>query len=142
RAGSTERKRLWARRTERALALRADAEPLPELPAAANHDPTALVHAWQRLERHGFKIRSRALTNTLFARLFLVDLFIHGIGGGKYDELTDEIARRFYGYAPPPYLVLSATLLLPLPTLPARSAACQGLARELRDLYYNTPGHL
>ena len=66
----------------------------------------------------GLKVRSRALTNTLFARLFLSDLFIHGIGGGKYDELTDDIIRRFYECEPPDFLVLSATRLLPLPAVP------------------------
>jgi hypothetical protein len=142
RAGRKERGRLLVRRTDTALALRVDAEPWPELPAGANQDPAALVREWQRLEQHGFKIRSRALTNTLFARLFLADLFIHGIGGGKYDELTDEIARRFYGQEPPRYLVLSATLLLPLPTFLALPAECRRLARELRDLSYNPQRHL
>jgi hypothetical protein len=142
RAGRQERGRLLARRTGQSLVLRVGADPWPELPADANQDPATLVHAWQELERAGFKIRSRALTNTLFARLFLADLFIHGIGGGRYDELTDEIARRFYGQEPPHYLVLSATLLLPLPALPARPAERPRLARELRDLYYNPQRHL
>src|SRR5439155_1393714 len=73
---------------------------------------------------------------------FLADLFIHGIGGAKYDELTDEIARRFYGCEPPRYLILSATLLLPLRAFPARPAEGQHLARELRDLHYNPQRHL
>src|SRR5262249_26691973 len=34
-------------------------------------------------------VRPRALTLTLFARVCLGDFFIHGIGGGKYDEVTD-----------------------------------------------------
>ena len=101
-------------------------------------------------ERQGQKVRSRALTNTLFARLFLADLFVHGIGGGKYDELTDDIIRRFYGCEPPAFLVLSATRLLPLPAVPVggqivaawrgicatctgtRSAICRGHAGALR----------
>lgn len=142
RVGQKERGRLLVRRTERTLALRADTEFLAELPAGARPDPVVLVRAWQGLEQRGFKIRSRALTTTLFARLFLVDLFIHGIGGGKYDELTDEIAHRFYGYEMPRYLVLSATLLLPLPTSPVRPEECQRLAHELRDLHYNPQRHL
>ena len=55
-----------------------------------------MVRAFLDLGKQGFKIRSRALTNTLYARLFLGDLFIHGIGGGKYDEVTDAIIRRYY----------------------------------------------
>jgi len=114
----------------------------PELPWGPDGAPSRMVRAWQDLERQGIKIRSRALTNTLFARLFLADLFIHGIGGGKYDELTDEIVRRFYGFEPPGFLVLSATLLLPLPSLPGRPEMCRRLARELRDLRYNPQRHL
>ena len=66
-----------------------------------------------RVPSRPVRIRSRALTTTLYARLFLADLFIHGIGGGKYDQLTNEIAQKFYGAELPDYLVLSATLLLP-----------------------------
>src|SRR5262249_8334231 len=102
-----------------------------------------LVDAWRNLQRHGYKIRSRALTNTLFARLLLCDLFVHGIGGGKYDELTDVLLRRFYGLGPPGYLVLSATQLLPLPAPPApgRPAAPRRAARALRDVHYNPQRH-
>ena len=66
-----------------------------------------------------WKVRTRALTTTLFARLFLGDLFIHGIGGAKYDELGDEVARGFLGAPPPPFLTLSLTLWLGLPDDPA-----------------------
>jgi hypothetical protein len=142
RAGHNERRRLFARQTEQALVLRAGTDVWPELPSGADRDPAPLVRQWQELERRGLKVRSRALTNTLFARLFLADLFIHGIGGAKYDELTDEIARRFYGCELPRYLVLSATLLLPLPVSPARPEERQRLARKLRDLYYNPQRHL
>ncbi len=71
--------------------------------------------AWQQLEARGIKVRSRALTTTLYARLFLADLFVHGIGGGKYDELTDELIQGFFECEPPIYLVFSATRWLPLP---------------------------
>lgn len=63
----------------------------------------------------GDKVRPRALTLTLFARLALADVFLHGIGGGKYDELTDAIAAEYFGTAPPPFLAVSGTLRLPLP---------------------------
>jgi hypothetical protein len=101
-------------------------------------DPAA---AWAELARRGLKVRSRALTNTLYARLFLCDLFVHGIGGGKYDELTDELIRRFYEFEPPDYLVLSATRLLPLPSAPVTSEGCRRLARALRDLHWNPQRH-
>jgi hypothetical protein len=138
-AGQQRRGRLLARQTRTAIELRVGKEAWPSLPLG---DGPALVAAWQELEHRGCKVRSRALANTLFARLFLGDLFMHGIGGGKYDELTDALMRRFYEVEPPQYLVLSATLLLPLPTLPARPDDCRKLAHDLRDVQWNPQRHL
>lgn len=61
-----------------------------------------------------FKLRPRALVTTMFARLVLSDLFVHGIGGAKYDELGDVITWRFFGVRSPAWMVVSATLLLPV----------------------------
>jgi hypothetical protein len=138
RAGQARRGRLMARRTSSGIELRAGAEQWPSLPL----DADGMVAAWRALEPRGFKVRSRALVTTLYARLFLADLFVHGIGGGKYDELTDAIIRHFYGVEPPGFLVLSATLLLPLPSYPAAADQCRQLARELRDLTCNPQRHL
>ncbi len=82
------------------------------------------------------------MTTTLFARLILADLFIHGIGGAKYDELNDEIIRRFYGFEPPAYLVLSATLLLPFQLPSVRLEDTRRLAGEIRDVRCNPQRHL
>lgn len=57
-------------------------------------------------------LRTRALTTTLFSRLVASDLFLHGIGGAKYDELTDELARRFFGLELPDFMTLTATIRL------------------------------
>ncbi len=59
-------------------------------------------------------LRPRALTLTLFARLVLADDFLHGVGGGKYDEVTDAILADYFGVAPPAYQVWTATLFLPI----------------------------
>jgi hypothetical protein len=140
RPGQARRGRLFVRRGETALELRAGNEAWPALPLTADFQST--VRAWQDLESHGFKLRSRALTNTLYARLFLADLFVHGIGGGKYDALTDALIRDFYGLEPPAFLVLSATLLLPLPHYPVTADDCSRLARQVRDIHWNPQRHL
>ncbi len=88
------------------------------------------------------KLRPRALTLTLFARVCLGDLFVHGIGGGKYDEVTDAIIRDYFGVEPPAYQVLSATLRLPLPTFPTTPGDVAALARRERDLYWNPQRHI
>jgi hypothetical protein len=142
RAGDKRRRRLLARLAKDVVELRAGDEGWPSLTLPSGNDGTPMVRSWLSLERNGFKVRSRALTNTLFARLFLADLFVHGIGGGKYDEVTDAIVRRFYGIEPLGYLVISATLLLPLPAFNTRSEDRSRLARDARDLHYNPQRHL
>jgi hypothetical protein len=142
RAGQPRRGRLFARLLSDRVELRAGDEPWPALPFPGEGRAAEAVEAWQALEGRGFKARSRALTTTLYARLFLADLFLHGIGGGKYDELTDELIRRFHGCEPPAFVVLSATLWLPLPRTPARPDDCSRLAHQLRDVHYNPQRHL
>lgn len=82
-------------------------------------------------------LRPRALTLTLFARVCLGDFFIHGIGGGKYDEVTDAIIDNYFGITPPAYQVVSATLHLPLPPFPSSGADLMSAERRLRDLQWN-----
>ncbi len=57
----------------------------------------------------------RALMTTLFLRIFIADLFVHGIGGGQYDRLTDAIIERFLQIQPPKFVTCTATLWLPFP---------------------------
>ncbi len=65
------------------------------------------------LGQAGLAIRPRALSLTMFVRLFLADLFIHGIGGALYDQITNGILLEIFGIAPP-YACVSAAWLLPL----------------------------
>ena len=59
------------------------------------------------------KLRPRALLTTMYARCVLSDLFLHGIGGGKYDQLGDMITRSFFRLEPTKFMVVSATIQLP-----------------------------
>lgn len=59
-------------------------------------------------------IAPKAVALTMFLRLFCCDLFIHGVGGGRYDAVTDGISRRYYGIDPPRFAVASLTMYLPL----------------------------
>jgi hypothetical protein len=77
------------------------------------------IEQWLQLHSQGMRIRPRALITTMYARLILCDLFIHGIGGGKYDQITDRIARSFFQITLPPYAVASATMRLQFDNLPA-----------------------
>jgi len=82
-------------------------------------------------------IRPRALTLTLWARLLACDLFVHGIGGAKYDRITDGIIKRYYRRQPPAFACVSATLRLPLPVCPVEPRALPAARQQLRDVRYN-----
>jgi hypothetical protein len=140
RAGRKRRERLFARRSQLGYELRAGSETWATLRDTSR--PKDLIQQYQALTASGYKVRTRALTTTLFARLFLGDIFLHGLGGGKYDELTDEIMRRFYNMEPPAFLVLTGTLLLPLPRPPVSEDDRRRWHSLERDLWWNPQRHL
>lgn len=74
----------------------------------------------------GGNFRPRAATLTMFIRLFLADLFIHGMGGAKYEEVTDQIIRLFFKVEPPQFSTATLTLFFP--------GLAQTRAKELRQL--------
>jgi hypothetical protein len=87
-------------------------------------------------------LRSRALTTTMFMRLVLADGFIHGIGGAKYDEVTDAIIQRWLGLEPPTIIVVTATFRLPLPTFPTTVVDLKAAERKVRDVKWNPQRYL
>jgi len=56
----------------------------------------------------------KALALTMYVRTFIADLFVHGVGGGRYDRVTDGVISRFFGIEAPPFAVASMTVYLPL----------------------------
>lgn len=60
------------------------------------------------------EIAPRALLLTGFMRLYVCDLFIHGTGGGVYDQVTERWLSDWLGASLAPILVVSATVRLPL----------------------------
>lgn len=131
RHGQSQRGRLMVCIEADKLRLRVGQESWPTLPL------TGLTEALHAMQQADYAIRTRALTTTLFARLVLGDCFIHGIGGAKYDELTDELCRRYFGIEPPGYAVVTATLRLPLPRYPTSTADWACWQRRQRELYWN-----
>lgn len=88
------------------------------------------------------RLRPRALTLTLFVRLCLADWFIHGIGGAKYDEVTDAIIRDFFGLEPPAFQVVTGTLHLPSRLFPSTPDDVAALELKLRRLQWNPESFL
>ncbi len=140
RAGSRARRRpLLARQRGRTMELRIGGEDeiLVELPLHADGEACCAVERLRDLPADSVRIRTRALTTTAFARFFLGDLFLHGIGGAKYDELGDAISARFFGIEPPGFLAISMTARLGLPVEPVTPADVLEIDRRLRDLTFN-----
>jgi hypothetical protein len=144
RAESPRRKPLLIRQLARTMELRASGEdaPLLELPLAPDREACCALEVLLDLPRRGIRLRTRALTTTLFSRLLVSDLFMHGIGGAKYDELGDEIIRNFFGIEPPSYTTLSMTQWLGLGLDPATDSRLHEVQRRRRDLIYNPERHL
>lgn len=133
------RKRVFCRRQGDRIELFAEDEPVGSLAAG---DLRHWEGAESALKAISVGLRPRALTLTIWARLFLADVFVHGIGGAKYDRITDILIRRYYGIEPPGLCCVSATLRLDLPAHPVTREDLREADRRLRDLKYNPRRYL
>jgi hypothetical protein len=89
-------------------------------PAADAWEAAGRLAVWMRT--HDVRLAPRALTLTTFFRLLLADNFVHGIGGGRYDQVTDRLIARHFHLPPPAFAVTTATLYLPQAV--GRTRAC------------------
>ncbi len=95
-------------------------------------DGDEAVQDWLQLAVDGVLLRPRALITTMFVRLVISDLFVHGIGGGKYDQMTDAIIRHYFEVPAPTMVVATATMRLPLAEqLQLRSLTENAAAQQL-----------
>lgn len=139
---SPARKRAFVRTGAGGLEL-TDREGLQlHLPLTADDDGNRAVEALRSLGQQGIKFRPRALATTMYARLVLCDLFLHGIGGAKYDQLTDLIIDRFFELPPPGFVTLSATVLLFDDRTAELSERIRSANRRLRELRFQPERHV
>ncbi|MGE3314223.1 MAG: hypothetical protein AB7O26_03830 [Planctomycetaceae bacterium] len=143
REGDRLRKRLMVLREGKQVQLSDGHEVFATLPLPVDGEACCAVEVLRKLPEQGIRLRTRALTTTLFTRLFLSDHFVHGIGGSKYDEITDRIITRFYRLPAPPFQTLSATLHPPLAKPFDVSESDETRLRGLlRDIEFNPERHL
>jgi len=90
------------------------------------------------LKKHGYLVRPKAVSLTLFVRLFLADLFVHGVGGASYEPVTDYIIERFYKIKPPRFAVATCTMRLPLAAPPdSAERDISGLKHKLHRIKHS-----
>jgi hypothetical protein len=99
---------------------------LPLQPEAAAPTAIADLSAWLRV--HDLRLAPRALTLTTVLRLLVADQFVHGIGGGRYDQVTDRLLQLHFGLEPPRFAVTTATLFFPQAV--GRSRVCLGCVKQ------------
>ncbi len=130
------RQRLYVAGQGDEIELQAGSELIDSGSRAGLADPARALEPWP-MEQAGWRIRPRALALSAFFRLFVGDLFIHGIGGAKYDEVTDEYVRSFFEVRPPPIACVSATVYLPLPRTGVKTADVLAARHASRDVRFN-----
>lgn len=140
RRGDARRRVFAAGGSGRNITLLAEGERIGEFDSADPEIWTSLVS--QIDESAAWRLRPRAITLTLWARLFLADSFIHGIGGAKYDRICDDLIRGCFGCDPPGFMCVSATLRLDLPRRIADSGAPVAAPHQLRDWRWNPQRHV
>jgi len=80
----------------------------------------------------------RAITLTMFVRIFLCNFFLHGKGGARYESVSDQIIQKFFEIKPSPYEVTTSTLYLKnkngflLPKWDEKE-----LERKLREIHFS-----
>jgi hypothetical protein len=143
------RRRAFANMSTPGTLIISDMETLRvELPISPETSASKWVDALSRMEEHAIRFRPRAIITTLVARMLVADVFVHGIGGAAYDQITDEIIHRLTGCDPPRYAIASGTLRLAAAHAyegPARldpEAHLADVHRLLRDLEFHPERHL
>lgn len=114
RSRAIPRSKLWVRWREGSSDLASESSEHAAWLTKVNFEGDGWHQKWSEIRESGICIRPRALMTTLYLRYVLADLFLHGIGGGIYDTLTDEIAHRVWGITRLPMMVASASLHLPI----------------------------
>jgi len=80
----------------------------------------------------------RAITLTMFIRIFLADFFIHGTGGGRYEAISDNVLLQFFGTGFCDYTISTATMnLTPKEKFPLDFPDEKEIENAIRDLKHS-----
>lgn len=77
---------------------------------------------------------------TAFLRLLFSDLFVHGVGGARYDQFTDEFIRTWWNCEPPAFTLATASRFA-FPEQKQQIERIQSLKMNMRDMQFNPQRH-
>jgi hypothetical protein len=136
------RQALFVRESNNELVFNAESMPAFRIAIKDLENPDSLRDLFVQ---HNCSLRPRALTLSIFARLFLGDFFIHGLGGALYEQISDRFIRDYYNLPPPHFATASATLHLPFEGThngDGLNRQIRRVSRQLRDLRFNPQRYL
>jgi hypothetical protein len=84
----------------------------------------------------GLRLVPRGALITAMLRLLFSDVFIHGTGGGRYDEFTNQLVQDWWNEHPSPVAVVTTSQYL-FEEQRTRLEKLQALNTQLRDLQFN-----
>jgi hypothetical protein len=123
---------VWLHLGGQRVMLGTESQPMTEL------SPGCEAEALLMLRFQGQLLVPRGALITATLRLLFGDLFIHGLGGGRYDPATDQLIREWWQEEPPPFAVASASSCL-FPCERDEVRRLQDFRSQFRDLQFN-PG--
>ncbi len=90
------------------------------------------------LTSHKLELRPKAISLTLFIRVFFADWFVHGIGAAGYESITDRIIENYFAIPRLDFGVATATMLLSEESSKLISdESLEDIKRQSRKLKYN-----
>lgn len=89
----------------------------------------------------GSYIATRGSLTTMVLRAYCCDLFVHGLGGGKYDHFVNMFTARYLGVELPPFVVASRTRVLDEDRVEKLSAAITR-GNSLKEIVAQTKRYL
>ncbi len=78
----------------------------------SDHCNNLVFDTGQAMDADIYNLLPRAMTLTAFMRMYGCDFFIHGLGGGEYDKVTDTWINNWRGGRPAPFAVVTADMYL------------------------------
>jgi hypothetical protein len=90
------------------------------------------------LQQSGYGLRPKAVSLTLFVRLYLADWFVHGVGGSLYESVTDHMIENYYRMRSLWFGTATCTMTLPLANTSASATGnLSKLKHELHNIRHN-----